>query len=368
MCIRKGNLDEEAMGKNMQEDSDKQKGSKRVLLLINCLLVCIGLTGGPLITRLYFVHGGHRVWLYSWLQTAGFPVLLLPQIISYVRTRKPFFSLDSRLFLSSAVIGVFMGVDDYLYAYGLARLPASTSSLIVSTQLAFTAVFAFLLVRQKFTPFSINAIVLLTVGAGVLALHSSGDRPAGVSPKQYVLGFVMTLAAAALYSFLMPLLELMYGKSKQPVTYSLVVQVQLVISFTATLFCTVGMLVNNDFKVMGREAREFGVGETKYYVVAVCTAITWQIFFLGSAGVIFCASSFLLGILIAVLLPVTQVLAVIFFREKFTAEKGVSLVLSLWGFVSYFYGEYNKQLQKKKQNNPNPHESELLPSLPNNSL
>ena len=69
---------------------------------------------------------------------------------------------------------------------------------------------------------------------------------------------------------------------------------------------------------------------------------------MGTVGIIFCASSLLSGILIAVLLPVTEILAVIFYREKFQAEKGVALVLSLWGFVSYFYGEI-KDERKKKQ-------------------
>ncbi|XP_054788367.1 purine permease 1-like [Prosopis cineraria] len=352
-----------------REASEPRKGSaKRVLFLTNCLLLCLGTSGGPLISRLYFLHGGKRVWLSSWLETGGFPVCLLPLFISFIRSRlsrqaKPFVFIDARLFLSAFVIGVLTGLDDYLYAYGLARLPVSTSALIIATQLAFTAAFAFLLVRQKFTPFSINAVVLLTTGAGVLALHSSGDRPRGESTKQYVLGFVLTLTAAALYGFLLPLIELMYGKSKRRVTYVLVIQIQLVMSFGATLFCTVGMIVNNDFKVMGREAREFGLGETKYYVVLACSAIMWQCFFLGAIGVIFCASSLFSGIIIAVMLPVTEVLAVIFYRENFTAEKGVSLGLSIWGFVSYFYGEY-KQIQKKKQNNPTP-DTDLPPTLPN---
>ena len=55
-------------------------------------------------------------------------------------------------------------------------------------------------------------------------------------------------------------------------------------------------------------------------------------------------------ILIAVLLPVTEVLAVVFYNESFNAEKGISLVISLWGFVSYFYGEmkYNKNKEEEQ--------------------
>ncbi|KAK4274146.1 hypothetical protein QN277_017421 [Acacia crassicarpa] len=357
----------------MQEDgeasSERQKrSSKRLLFLINCLMLSIGGSGGPLISRLYFLHGGHRVWLSSFLETGGFPICLIPIFISYIRCRlsrqpKPFVFIDARLFVSAFVIGVFTGLDDYLYAYGLARLPVSTSALIIATQLAFTAAFAFLLVRQKFTPFSINAVFLLTVGAGVLALHTSSDRPKGESTKQYVLGFVLTLAAAALYGFVLPLIELMYNNSKQRLTYTLVIQIQFVISFGATLFCTVGMIVNNDFKAMGREAREFGLGETKYYVILVFSAIMWQFFFVGAIGVIFCASSLLSGIIIALMLPVTEVLSVFFYKESFTSEKGISLGLSIWGFVSYFYGEY-KLTQKNKQNNPTP-QPDFTPTLAN---
>lgn len=88
-----------------------------------------------------------------------------------------------------------------------------------------------------------------------------------------------------------------------------------------------------------REARGCGLGEVQYYVVLVVNAIAWQCFFLGTIGVVFCASSLSSGIIIAVTIPVTGVLAVMIYKEKFQVEKGVSLALSLWGFVSYFYGE-----------------------------
>jgi len=101
--------------------------------------------------------------------------------------------------------------------------------------------------------------------------------------------------------------------------------------------------------VIPREARNFGLGESTYYVVLVVSAIMWQAFFLGAIGVIFCASSLFSGILIAVLLPLVEVLAVVFYKEKFQAEKAVSLVLSLWGFVSYFYGEIKHAMAEKKK-------------------
>ncbi|CAK9163590.1 unnamed protein product [Ilex paraguariensis] len=325
-------------------EAQVSNSTKMILLVLNCLLLAIGNCGGPLIMRLYFIHGGKRIWLSSWLTTGGWPLILIPLLIAYFHrcsstTTTKLFFMKPRLFIYTAVVGLLTGLDDYLYAYGVARLPVSTIALIVATHLAFTAGFARLLVKQKFTSYSINAVFLLTVGAAVLALHTSGDRPNGESNKEYILGFILTLSSAALYGFVLPLIELSYIKAKQAITYTLVMEIQLVMCFFATLLCTVAMLINKDFEAIPREAREFELGETKYYVVVVWSAIIWQFFFVGVVGIIFYASSLLSGIIIAVLIPVTEVLAVVFYHEKFGGEKGVALVLSAWGFVSYFYGE-----------------------------
>ncbi|KAI6687843.1 hypothetical protein NL676_024671 [Syzygium grande] len=152
----------------------------------------------------------------------------------------------------------------------------------------------------------------------------------------------MTLGAVVLYGFVLPLVELMYKKAKQVVTYSLVLEIQLVMCFFTTAFCTVGMLV------IPREARDYELREAQYYMVLVWNAIIWQFFFLGTIGIIFCTSSLFSGIMIAMLLPVTEILAVIFFQEKFQVEKGMYLALSLWGFASYFYGEF-KLAKKEKE-------------------
>lgn len=333
------------------------------LLLVNCVMLSIGSCGSPLVMRLYFIKGGKRIWLSSWLSTGGWPIILIPLLIAYFNRKKAARSsrcttattdksfmilMNLRVFVASAVIGILTGFDNYLYSYGVARLPVSTSTLIIASQLAFTAFFAFLLVKHKFTAYSINAVVLLTVGSAVLALHSSGDRPKGESSRLYILGFIMTVAAAVLYGLILPLVELMYQKAKQVITYTLVLEIQLVMCVFATACCTVAMLINKDFQAIPREARVYELGEVRYYLVLVWNALIQQFFFLGAIGVIFCSSSLLSGVIIAVFLPVTEILAVIFYHEKFSAEKGVALVLSLWGFVSYFYGEIKHDKKKNR--------------------
>ncbi|KAE8717207.1 Purine permease 2 [Hibiscus syriacus] len=339
------------VGKEPQSNTTTMR---KALLIINCIILSIGNCAGPLMMKLYFMHGGKRVWFSSWLETGAWPVILLPISCAYFyrsrtqpSSQNKLFLMKPHLFLAAAVIGILTGLDNYLYAYGIDRLPVSTSALVIASQLAFTAGFAFVLVKQKFTPYSINAVFMLTIGAGVLAMNTSGDRPADESKGEYVLGFLMTLGASALYGFILPLVELTYKKAKQDISYALVMEIQMVMCLFATVVCTIGMLANDDFKVIPREARKYELGETNYYVIVICSAIIWQCFFLGAIGVIFCASSLLSGIIIAVLLPVTEILAVIFYKESFHAEKGVALALSLWGFLSYFYGEIKESNKNK---------------------
>ncbi|XP_051181272.1 purine permease 3 [Lolium perenne] len=334
------------------------KAMHRLLVALNCGMLILGTTGGPLLSRLYFSKGGHRQWLAAWLETGGWPLLLIPVVASYLtrRSRDPSAPLlltrPRWILLAAAALGVATGADDFLYAYGLSYVPVSTSAILISTQLAFTVLFAFLIVRLRLTAFSMNAVALITIGAVVLGLHASSDRPAGVTKGQYWMGFFLSLGAAALYGLVLPLVELTYKRAAsggRVLTYALVVEMQLVMGFFATAFCTVGMIVNNDFQAIAREARAFELGEARYYTVLVWSSIFWQFFFLGAVGVIFCVHTLLTGILIAAFIPVTEMLGVLLLHEKFSSDKGVALVLSLWGLASYSYGEYADARAKKKK-------------------
>lgn len=47
--------------------------------------------------------------------------------------------------------------------------------------------------------------------------------------------------------------------------------------------------------------------------------------------------------------PTAPVLAVVFLGEKMTGLKGMSMVLAMWGFVSYMYQHYVDDLEMKKK-------------------
>ncbi|CAI0456955.1 unnamed protein product [Linum tenue] len=304
--------------------------NKTFLILLNCLLLAVGQVGGPILSRMYFLHGGTRKWLAAWSVNSGFPILLLPIAISHytnttTRRRNNPFVLTTWLFCSSAVVGILFGATNYFYSFGASYLPVSVNSLVSSSQLAFTALFAYLIVKQNFTHYSINAVVLMTFGSVILGAHMDGDIPEGETKTKYVLGFVMTIAAAAFHGFSITALEFAQRKSGVAVTFDVAMHVQFVVSLFATIFCTVPMVVNRDFEALSGEAAEFGLGETN-------------------------SSSLFTGLVTSLLVPVQQVFAVIFLREGFNAEKALALALCLWGFASHLYGGYKASLKKKKKN------------------
>ena len=240
----------------------KGKVMHRLLVALNCGMLALGTTAGPLLVRLYYNKGGQREWLSACLQSVGWPLLLIPVAASYAARRArdkqggpvPVLLTPPRVLLAAAGLGVATGADNYIYAYSLRYLPVSTSAILISTQLAFTVLFAFLIVRQRLTPATVNAVALLTVGAAVLGLHVSSDRPRGVARAKYLLGFALALGAAALYGLILPLVELAYRRAAaagggRAVTYALVMEMQLVMGFFATAFCTVGMTIDKDFQV-----------------------------------------------------------------------------------------------------------------------
>lgn len=123
------------------------------LMALNFTIMVIGTAVSPLLLRLYFLKGGNRKWLSSWLQTGGWPLLFIPLAISYAHRRRgcgptKLYLMTPPVFLACTVVGLLFGIDDFLYAYGMSYLPVSTSSILLSTQVGFTALFAFFAVRH----------------------------------------------------------------------------------------------------------------------------------------------------------------------------------------------------------------------------
>lgn len=310
------------------------------LMLASSFALILGASSANLLGRLYFVHGGSRRWLYTWIESAGWPVIAIPLLICYrCQSIRPT-PLTPKLLIIYLVMGCLTALDNLLYSWGISYLPVSTNSLVCSSQLAFNAVFAYALVGQNITPYVMNAVVVITTGTVLLGVRAESDRPQGTTEKQYIIGFVVTVAASALYALLLPLVELVYGKVIGKTSFAVVMEVQIGISIVAALFSLVGMWISGDFRAMTKEATQFDLGSTAYSMTLIWSAVGWQLYFLGYAGVIFLTSSLMSCVFTTAIFPLLPILGVIFFHDSFSALKSIAMLLTLWGFVSYLYGGY----------------------------
>ncbi|CAN6321151.1 unnamed protein product [Urochloa humidicola] len=264
------------------------------MVIFSACLVLLG-AAGPLLLRVYFVHGGERLFLSATLQISGWPLLLLPICVSLFRGRRHGVAnllLPKRLAGAGAILGALYAISCFIYALGSQALPLSTSSLLQATQLAFTAVFAFVFAGLRFTPFSANAVVLLTIGPAVLGVGPGSGKPAGEASKTYWTGFIESIAAAALAGLVLPLVEVAmarYGRrtgpaARVPPPYVTVMQMQAVMGAAGTAVCLIGMAIKSDFAALPNEAATFGLGETNYYLVLIFDAVAWQFLNMGGHG------------------------------------------------------------------------------------
>ncbi|KAI5066978.1 hypothetical protein GOP47_0017506 [Adiantum capillus-veneris] len=318
-----------------------------VLMIASSIALVVGLSSASLLGRFYFVNGGSRRWVYTWIESTGWPVLLLPLFVCYskknccVRTAlKQAFT--PRLCLIYVAMGFLTAFDNLLYSMGLSYLPVSTNSLVCSSQLAFNAVFAYVLVGQKLSPFAINSVVVISTGTVLLGVSAENDRPSGTTQREYIIGVLVTIVASAIYALMLPLLQLIYTKgfSKEKSSFVIVLEVQIAISSVASIFSLLGMFVHGDLHAIREEALLFHSGLASYILTLLFSAIGWQLYFLGSAGIIFLSSSLMSCVFMTAMIPILPILAVIFFHDNFSALKGIAMLLSTWGFVSYIYDGY----------------------------
>ncbi|WOK98858.1 putative purine permease 4 [Canna indica] len=316
--------------------------TRLILQVLNYLAVIVGSVGSSLLGRFYFVHGGSNRWVATMVQCAGFPLLFIPIFFS-PRPPRPVFT--PRIIIYCLLIGLLLGVNNLAISWGMSYLPVSTSSLILASQLAVNLILSALLVHHPIYFTNLNCVLLLTLSSVLLGVNSDHERPPGLTKSQYVLGFLATVGAAIMYAVYLPLAQMVY---RGVTTFRTVMEMQVVMEAAATAFALAGMAAGGGFEQMRREAaEEFNLGKAWYSVTIAATIVGWQVCFMGTAGMVFLTSSLNSGICTTALLAVNVVAGVVVFKDQFSGLKAVSLVLSLWGFISYLYGEQKRKKKKK---------------------
>ncbi|KAI3931166.1 hypothetical protein MKW92_022879 [Papaver armeniacum] len=299
----------------------RKPASYWVLLVLSIGSMLVAFPASSLLSRLYFANGGKSKWIISWVSVAGWPLTALFLLPSYI-----FLKFSQRL------------SHNLMYAYAYAYLPASTASLLASSSLVFSAIFGYFIVKNKIKVSTLNAIVIITAAVVIIGLDSDSDRFGNVSDSQYTLGFIWDIVGSALHGLIFALSELVFVKLLGRRSFHVVLEQQVMVSLFAFIFTTIGVIVNNDFKGMKSEAKNFKNGEASYYMVLIWSALTFQLGVLGGTAVLFLASTVLAGVINAVRVPVTSIAAVILFHDPMSGFKILSLIITFWGFGSYVYG------------------------------
>ncbi|KAL3007120.1 hypothetical protein AAZX31_08G317300 [Glycine max] len=358
-------LEDNSFGGPMNEStmSNKKRYYRWLRVAIHSSLVLVCASAAVLLGRLYYEKGGKSKWMGTLVQLAGFPIqlpvyfFLSPKNLTTnnsIHPKQPSVSMLSFIYVS---IGLLVALDCYLYSVGLWYLPVSTYSLICSSQLAFNAFFSYFLNSLKFTPYIINSLVLLTISSTLLVFQneSSSDDDddsdsTKISKKKYVIGFICTVGASAGYGLWLSITQLVFKKVIKRETFKVILDMILYPSLVATLVTLVGLFASGEWSGLKDEMKGYELGKASYLLNLTFTAILWQVFTIGCLGLISEVSSLFSNAISALGVPIVPMLAVLFFHDKMDGIKGISMVLAIWGVVSYVYQQYLDDTKSENRN------------------
>ncbi|KAH7545121.1 hypothetical protein FEM48_Zijuj01G0059500 [Ziziphus jujuba var. spinosa] len=336
-------------------------------MAIYTLFVLFGQSSAMLLVRLYYSKGGKSKWIATLMQVIGFPILIPYYLI--IPSKNGLNNKDSSqpsvlvLAMIYFAFGLLLAAQSLLYSIGLLHLPVSIFSLICVSQLAFNALFSFLLNSQKFTPYIINCLVLLTVSSCLLVFHTNMVNLNGISKDMYTIGFLCTLGASAGYGFLLSLTQFTFQRVLKTETFRVVLEMIIYQSLVASCATLFGLFFGGEWNNLKREMEEFGLGRLNYFITLVCTAMGWQISIVGAIGLIFEVSALFSNVIGVLVLPFIPVLALLFFNDEIDGIQVIAMVLAIWGFASYLYQHYVDNASELKIENKHVKEVSLIPLL-----
>lgn len=184
-------------------------------MIVYTIFVLGGQSVATILGRLYYDKGGNSKWMATLVINAGFPILLPLYLFGPSDNKE---SSDKKQISSAALasirisLGIFLAAVSILYAVGLLNLPVSVYTLICASQLGFNALFSFFLNSQKFTPYILNCVALLTISSMLLVFTPDDSSDSRRNNNKYALGFVCTIGASAGYALLLSLTQLYFQK------------------------------------------------------------------------------------------------------------------------------------------------------------
>nr|CAB3488069.1 unnamed protein product [Digitaria exilis] len=324
------------------------------LVLVNIVFVLAGQSVATLLGRIYYDQGGKSLWMQTVVQSCGTP-LAIPLLI-YFRTRKSssVASVSAAAVASSsrpplvklaaiyAGLGVLLAGDNLMYSYGLLYLPMSTYSIILASQVSFNAVFSYFLNKEKFRALILNSVVLLTFSAALVGVSHGSDGSSGSDiPKgKFPAGFALTLAASALFSLILSLMQLTFEEVLKSDTLTTVLEMQFWSNTAAALVSVAGLFASGEWRTIAGEMAAYQKGEVAYAMTLGWTAVSWQLCTMGLMGLVAAVSSLFTNVISTVGTPLSPVVAVVFLGDRMDGVKLIAMLIAVWGLLSYMYQHY----------------------------
>ncbi|KAJ6705252.1 PURINE PERMEASE 4-RELATED [Salix purpurea] len=108
---------------SVQEDQKSRTNKRYIfLLVVNYLFLFAGSISSSLLSKFYFNHQGSSRWVSTWVQSAGFPLLLFPIYLPFYvfkcTDRRPFSLFTPKLLILSILIGLMLGLNNLLFSWG----------------------------------------------------------------------------------------------------------------------------------------------------------------------------------------------------------------------------------------------------------
>lgn len=244
-------------------------------------------------------------------------------------------------------IGVVMSVQGRLSAMGKLEIPFGVFTLIYTTQLFFTPIFARFFNAVKFNRWVVISSILAIV-TGALTLSSSFGGEPDEAEEDYARGSWSALFAGICFSLLLSNIQNVFDNyifkrtestTRKP-SFASVFEVLIFSSLVATIISAAGLLIAGEQHDLKREMNAFSKGNGAYVMAMVGQAVSWQVYWVGIVGLVFSVSSVLANVISVITWPIVSVLVVIFFSfmdDEFDALKGVALITAALSAAAYFY-------------------------------
>lgn len=339
-------------------------------ILLSTILVILGQSVAKLLENFYYdqinrseydeSRQNDGVWTQALLQTVGFPLLLLPFIILTAKNRRnqPCDQLHYKsLTVIYICIGIVMTVQARLSAMGKLEIPFGVFTLIYTTQLFFTPIFARLVNKIKFNRWVVISLAL-AIATGALTLSSAFGGEPDEAEENYARGSWAALFAGVCFSLLLCNIQNVFDNyifkrtesstTRKP-SFASVFEVIIFSSLVATIISVAGLLIAGEQDDLKREMNEFSKGKGAYVMAMVGQAVSWQVYWVGIVGLVFSVSSVLSNVISVVTWPIVSVLVVIFFNfmdDEFDVFKGVALITAVLSAAAYFF-----RLHKENRDN-----------------